>query len=117
IPEEAGTLIAEAGFPAIELHAPMTCRNLTRFEKIQYGRDFKTYLALDQNFETMEEAEKFLNAYEEQLTAAGFERVNPGNVGSRKTTAIYNEEKGMLVGIDVTEQASGVLVNFDFSAE
>ena len=116
-PEEAGTLIAVAGFPAIELYAPMTCRNLTRFEKVQYDQDFKIYLAFDQNFETMEEAEKFLNAYEEQLTAAGFERVNPANVGSRKANAIYNEEKGLLVGIDVTEQASDVLVNFDFSAE
>ena len=74
------------------------------------------YLTVSQTYETVQEAEAVLNAYEEKLTAAGFERVNPDNVGSRKAIAIYNEAENLLVGIDFYEQNGGALVNFDFIA-
>ena len=115
--EEAEKRIAEAGFPEIDLNDPLTCRDLAKFAKVQYGRDYKLYLAFDQTFATMEEAEAFLNAYEEKLTAAGFERTNPSVVGSLKQVAIYNEEKGMLMGIDLFEQKDNVQINVDFTVE
>ncbi|GEM_PF-3635744 len=74
------------------------------------------FLTVSQTYETVQEAEEVLNAYEEKLAAAGFERVNPDNVGSRKAIAIYNEDKDMLVGVDFYEQNGVAMVNFDFTA-
>lgn len=114
---EAEKMIKDVGFPTIRLSDPMTCRNLTLFHKVQYGQDYKLYLSFDQTFASAGEAEEFLNAYESSLNDAGFDRVNPDNVGSRKQIAIYNEEKDLLVGIDFIDQGDNALVNFDFSAE
>lgn len=114
--EEAEQMIKQAGFPEIDLNATISSRDLTQFEKAQYNREPKMYLTVSQTYETVQEAEAVLNAYEEKLTAAGFERVNPDNVGSRKAIAIYNEAENLLVGIDFYEQNGGALVNFDFIA-
>ncbi|MBR3226989.1 MAG: hypothetical protein IKF68_00425 [Erysipelotrichaceae bacterium] len=114
-PSEAEEMISAAGFPAITLKEPISCRDLKQFRKAQYGRDEKAFLTVSQTFESPEEAEAFLDAYEEALNAEGFDRTNPDNVGSNKSIAIANEEKGMYVGFDYfPEQA---MVNLDFSAE
>ena len=114
--DQAEGMIRSAGFPAIDLEDPITCRDLKKFQKAQYGRDRIAYITLGLNFEKASDAEDFLNSYEEKLTAAGFERVNPESVGSMKNVAIYNEAKDILVGIDFYEQGEGALVNIDFSA-
>lgn len=114
--EEAETMIKDAGFPEIDLKSPITARELKNFYKTRNDLDYSLYLTVSQEYETTAEAEEFLNKYEELLSAQGFERVNPEMAGSLKQTAIYNEEKDMLVGIDFFEQSGGVLVNFDFTA-
>ena len=114
--EEAETMIKDAGFPEINLKSPITARELKNFYKTRNDLDYSLYLTVSQEYETTAEAEEFLNKYEELLSAQGFERVNPEMAGSLKQTAIYNEEKDMLVGIDFLEHSDGVLVNFDFTA-
>ena len=116
-PEEAETLISQAGFPAVSLKEPISCRDLTRFEKVQYGRDMTAYITVSQTFDTVEEADEFLEQYEEKLNAAGFDRENPSVAGTNKAIAIYNEDKGMTVGIDFFEQNGGALVNMEFQAD
>ncbi|MBR4462557.1 MAG: hypothetical protein IKS51_08270 [Erysipelotrichaceae bacterium] len=113
--EEAKTMIVEAGFPKIDLHDPITCRDLVLFRKIRYGTDMKAYITVSQTFESAEEAEAFLDAYETALNEAGFDRVNPENVGSLKAIAIANEDLSMYVGIDYFPDDA--LVNFEFSAD
>lgn len=117
VPDEAEKLIQEAGFPPIELQEPIACRNLTKFEKAQYDFDYKLFLALSQTFENAQAAEEFLTSYEAALNDRGYGRVSPDEVGSLKQIAIYNEDEGMLVGIDFFEQEDNTLVNFDFKAE
>ena len=114
---EAEKMILGAGFPRIKLSEPITCRDLTRFYKAQYNLDLKKFVTLSQQFDSAAEAEEFLNAYEQLLNNAGFERVNPQEVGCLKEVAIYNEEKGMMVGVDFYEQQGGAQVNLDFKAE
>lgn len=116
-PDEAEKLIQEAGFPPIELQEPIAARNLTKFEKMQYGFDYKLFLALSQTFENAQAAEEFLTAYETALTDLGYGRINPDEAGSLKQIAICNEEEGMMVAIDFFEQEENTLVNFDFGAE
>lgn len=70
---------------------------------------------MTQSFGDAQEAEAFLSACEEKLTEAGFGRVNPENAGSNKQVALWNEEEGLLVGIDFFEEEADVY--FDFSAE
>ena len=65
----------------------------------------------------MQEAENFLNAYEEKLNAAGYERVNPSETGSLKSVVLLHEDGNMLVGVDFFEQSSGTMVNMDFEAK
>ena len=115
--EEAETKIHALGFPEIDLSEPIVCRDLTLFRKMRYGLDEKGYFTVSQTYATVQEAEDFLSAYEAKLSAMGFDRVNPEVVGSLKQVAIYNEDKGMLVGIDFFEEDDGVLVNYDFEAE
>lgn len=112
---EAEERIREAGFPEIDLSDPITCRDLAEYQKVQYGREVKAYLTVTQSFGDAQEAEAFLSACEEKLTEAGFGRVNPENAGSNKQVALWNEEEGLLVGIDFFEEEADVY--FDFSAE
>ena len=113
--KEAEQLIAEAGFPTIRLQEPIVSRDLRNYQKTRLGRDMKSFLTVSQTFESAEEAEAFLNAYEAALNEAGFDRVNPDNVGSLKTIAISNEDLSMYVGIDYFPEEGSV--NFDFVAD
>ena len=115
--DEAEAMIAQAGFPAIDLQEPIACRDLTRFEKFQYGLDLKAFITVSQTFADAAEAEAFLNDYEQKLNAAGFDRTSPTEAGTLKQVAIWNEDAGMLVGIDFFEQPDNTIVNFDFKAE
>ncbi len=115
--DEAEQLISAAGFPAIDLSEPITCRDLKRFYKAQYGLDLNAFLSLSQEFETVEAAETFLSAYEERLNDAGYGRVSPEEAGTRKQIAIYNEEEERSVCLDFFEQNGGAFVSFDFRAD
>ena len=114
--EEVSKRIGEAGFPEITFTEPISAKDLTLFEKAQYGKDDRLFMAVSKTFETSEEAENFLNAYEEKLNAAGFERVNPSETGSLKNVVLLNEDGSMLVGVDFFEQSSGTMINMDFEA-
>jgi hypothetical protein len=113
--EEAEKMIAEAGFPKVDLHEPISCRDLAAFYKVRYGVDRKAYVAVSQTFESPEKAEEFLEAYEKALNEAGFDRVNPDNVGSLKSIAIANEDLSMFVGIDYFPDQA--MVSLDFIAD
>ncbi len=114
-PSEAEKMIADAGFPKVGLSEPITCRDLREFRKIRYGTDMKAYITVSQEYESAEKAEAFLSGLEAALNKDGFDRENPDVVGSLKQIVIYNEAKGMYVGIDYfPEQAQ---VNLDFVAE
>ena len=108
-------MIKNAGFPAISLSEPITCRDLKLFDRTRYGRDEKASLSISQQYESAEQAEAFLDAYEASLNAAGFERVSPDTVGTYKAIAIYNEENNMYVAIDYFPDSAQV--SFDFVAE
>ena len=109
---ETEQMIADAGFPKISLNEPVDSRDLKLFQKVQYGKDVKAFITLGQEFETAEEAEAFLNGLETSLNEVGFDRINPGNVGSRKNIAIGNEEKGMYVGLDYFPDQAAVMLEF-----
>lgn len=114
---EAEQLISDAGFPPIELKEPISCRDLTRFMKMRYGLDLMAFTTVSQHYDSTEEAEAFLSAYEAVLTDDGYGRTDPNMAGTLKQIAIYNEEKEMTVGIDFFEGEDGVTVNFDFRAD
>ena len=115
--KQAEAMIAEAGYPKITLREPLGARDLVQYWKAQHDVDLEIYLALSQQFDTVEEADKFLSDYEALLLDEGFGRVNPDNVGSLKQIAIYNDEMDMLVGVDFFElDDGGAEIYFDFKA-
>ncbi len=112
--DETEKMISEAGFPKIDFQDPISTRDMKLFQKTRSGADMKAYVTVSQTFESAEKAEAFLSAYETALNEAGFDRVNPDNVGSLKPIVIANADLDMYVGFDYfPEQA---LVNFDFVA-
>ncbi len=115
--DEAEKLIEEAGFAAIDLNAPASCRDLRRFYQVRNGLDFKLYLSLYQTFANTAEAEAFLDAYEAKLNEAGFERRPSGDTASRKSVTIYNEEKGLTMGVDLFPGDTKAQINIEFIAE
>lgn len=114
-PEEVSQLIKAAGFPEVSLSEPLSCKDLKRFQKVQYGRDRLAHITVSQEFADAAEAEAFLEALEASLNAQSFDRTNPANVGSNKQIVIANEDAGKYVGIDYfPDQAS---VNLEFVAD
>ena len=112
---EADQTLTAAGFPALGLTDPISCRDLRQFRKVQYGRDDDTYVTLSTRFDSAEEAEAFLNDYEVSLNAIGFDRINPGNVGSTKDIAIANADGSMYVGVDFFPEEA--MVNMEFCVQ
>ena len=115
--DAANAAISEAGFPAINFTEPVACRDLRKYAKVSYSADYKLYLTVSKEFDSVEEAEKFFNDYEAALTEAGFGRVNPENAGVRKEIAIVNEDYSMIVGIDFFEEGEGASIYYEFRAE
>ena len=113
--DEAEKMITEAGFPKVDLHEPISCRDLVLFRKARYGQDMKAFITVSQSFENAEKAEAFLDTYEKALNEAGFDRVNPDNVGSLKSIAIANGDLSMYVGIDYFPEEA--MVNLEFAAD
>jgi len=114
-PLEAAAAIKDAGFPEFGVIPNAICRDLTKYEKAQYDLDLDLFMTVSETFENMEQAEAYLSEYEARLTEAGYGRADPSTVGCKKSIAIYNEDTGRLVGIDVFEDEG--LVCFDFKAE
>ncbi|MBO4358206.1 MAG: hypothetical protein J5796_00205 [Erysipelotrichaceae bacterium] len=115
--DETEKMVTDAGFPKIDLSEPISCRDLKEFQKTQYGFDRKAYFTVSQTFDSAEKAEAFLNAYETALNEAGFDRVNPDNVGSSKSIAISNADMDMYVGIDFFPGDDETIVNMEFVAD
>lgn len=65
--DETEAMITETGFTAIDLSDPITTRDLKKYQKIQFGNDYKTYLTVSLTFDTMQDAEQFLGNYETSL--------------------------------------------------
>ena len=113
-PEEAASMISEAGIPSVLLEGDVLFRDLSKYHF--YTRAFagQLYLNASVPFDSEEEAESFLNNYVAALEADGFERTNPESIGSLKQNAYYNEEKDKYVAFDFLPEVDGVSVNLNF---
>ena len=113
--EEANAYLTGEGYPALDITDPISARDLRKFEKVQFGADYKAYFTLGLSFDSVDEAGSFFDSYESALTDAGYGRVSPDTVGGNKPIAIYNEDTGMLVSVDFIENGDGsALINYDF---
>ena len=115
--EEAKGLISEAGIPAPDLTEPIGCRDLVDFEKARYDKDYKLFFTVSQDYADNAAAEAFLDGYTPVLEDAGFLPVSPGNVGTLKNFAWYNEETGQAVCFDFFPSDTHPQIYFEFIAE
>ena len=115
--EEAADKLSKSGFPAVKFNEDLVCRDLTRFEKFQYGKDYDMYLTVSLTFNSTQNADAFLDPYVAALEDAGFLRVNPENIGSGKAFAYYNEDINKYVAFSYYDSESKVDILFDFVAE
>ncbi len=115
-PEEAITVITDAGIPEVPLRGNISCRDITGYHRMV--RDFKgpLYFTLYQPFEDTTEAERFLDDYTSVLEDAGYVRTNPMMIGSLKANAYYNEEEDRFVAFDYFPDNSVPMVAMDFVA-
>ena len=116
--DEAKAILGEAGFPEFDMAAFTFGRNLKKFEKVMFGRDYESSIMAAMDFETTEEAEAFLDAFVASLEDDGFLRVPPSDLGSNKNNGYTNEDTGLGVGFDFYPAQDGnkAQIYFDFKS-
>ena len=91
--EDVDVMLAEAGFPEVDLGAYELCRDLVKFGKTMFGQDYDLDLFVSLKFGSPADAEAFLDSYIGDLRDGSFDITNPGSVSMNRTTA-YSKESG-----------------------
>ena len=115
---EAQAILEREGFPKFDFSAYVTGRDHTRFEKVMYGKTYKSATTMTMTFESSEKAEAFLDELVKALEAAGFLRTPPSDLGSNKTNGYTNEATAMGVAFDLypDEDTGEASIFFDFKS-
>ena len=117
--DEITDKLEEAGFPVPDLGALDSCRDLVRFRKTMYGRDYPLDLNVAFTFETSAEAEDFLDVYVGSLTDDnGFDKANPRTIEMDKNW-VYTKEVGddlLAFGFDYSQGGTQINTEFRVSA-
>jgi len=117
-PSEVQTILAGEGFPEIDLSASDGGRDHTKFQKVMYGKDYDAAISLSMAFDTVEEAEAFLDQYVADLEEDGFMRVPASVMSSNKNNGYANEETGLGVAFDFFpgEDGGETSIYFEFKS-
>lgn len=107
-------LIKDAGIPVPSLSDAASGKDITRYYKVSQGFKGQLYLAVSQSFESVEDAEMFLDKYAAELDKAGYLETDPDNVGSLKQFVFYNEDADKYVALDYFPGEESADINFDF---
>lgn len=113
---EAQQIIADAGFPDIDLAAYLTGRDHAKFNKVMYGRDYDSAITFTMQFPSEKEGDAFLHQYVDALFEDGFLNVPASALGSNKTNGYINEDTGLGLAFDFAPGADGedTFIYFDF---
>lgn len=111
--EEINAVISEYGLPDMDAHDVVGCRNLTRYRYNISG--FKgLFMLVFQEFDSVGEAEAFLDAYTAVLEEQGYYRIDPSKLGSMKQVLYFNEELAKYAAFDLIDSGSSASVNLEF---
>ena len=110
--EQALAALKEHGLPETDLHGNVATRDQTKYYYVLSG--FKgLHLIVDQPYESMEAAGKYLDAYVEKLVDQDYLPTDPSKVGSQKSQCFLNIDKGKYVAFDVVQRATGVQISYE----
>lgn len=115
---EVKAILANEGFPETDLSKYETGRDHKKFEKVMYGKDYDSSISISMKFDTQKEAEEYLDKFVADLEDAGFMRVPPSDLGSRKNNGYTNEETRLGVAFDFipAEDGGETSIYFDFKS-
>ena len=99
-PEEVNALIKEHGLPETDIHGDIGARDIARYYYQIVGFE-GVRLLVYQPYDSVEEAEKYLDVYAPGLTDQGYYMIDPQKVSSQRQYCFFNEDTRKLVGFDI----------------
>ncbi len=111
--EQALAALKEHGLPETDLHGVIGTRDQTLYNYV-LGEFKGLHLAVDQRYDSVAEAESYLNTYVDQLVDQDYLPTDPRKVGSQKSQCFLNTDKAKYVAFDVVQRATGVLIAYEF---
>ena len=111
--DECLELLRKHGIPEADLHGDIGAREVTKYYYETLGFE-GLRLTVYQPFDSMDEAEKYLDAYVPVLEEKGFIQFNPQKVGSQRSFVYFNEELAKYVGFDIYADGAGATICFEF---
>lgn len=98
--EEVQAILEREEMPAIDPVGFEAARDLTKFEKVMYGKTYDTSFTLTMRFSTAQEAEDYLDEYVGLLQEQDFGSYPPSMMTSNKERAFINEQTGKGIAFD-----------------
>ncbi len=112
-PEEVKALLAAHGIPETDIHGDIGARDATGYYHEISGFS-GLHLNVYQPFDTVEEAEAFLDNYVAYQDEAGYYLFDPQKLGSQRNFLYFNEEEAKYVAFDLNLEEEGATVFFEF---
>ena len=105
--------LKEHGLPETDIHGDISARDHTRYYHEMLG--FKgLHYGVYQPFDSVEQAERFLDAYIPAIEEQGYYKFDPQKVGSQRNFCWFNEEQAKYVAFDSTQGADDATIFFEF---
>lgn len=113
--DEVNSLIREYNLPEANVHGDIGARDHTT-----YYHNLSGFTGLNmiiyQPFDTMADAEAFLDSYTAYMEELGYDYVNPQTVGSYRNFAYFNEQLLKYVGFDLMDYGSHAMVTLEYNS-
>ncbi|MBQ1342410.1 MAG: hypothetical protein IIY33_08010 [Erysipelotrichaceae bacterium] len=112
-PEKIIADLKEHGIPEADIHGDISARDHTRYyyELI----DFRgLFLRVYQPFDSVDQAERYLDKYIPVLEERGYYQFDPQKVGSQRSFCWFNEETAKYVAFDIYGDSDDGTIFFEF---
>ena len=110
--EEVLAMIKEHGLPETDIHGDIAAKDIARYYYEIVGFE-GVRLLVYQPYDSIKEAEDYLDSYAPGLVDQGYLMVDPEKVGSARQFCFLNEDLRKLVGFDITPTEEGAQILFE----
>ena len=112
--DEAKELVVASGFPTFDEDKLSSCRDMRKFQKTMYGRDTDLDYSMSFTFDTIADAQSFLDSYIGALRDDSFDITSPSSAEVNKAMAYVKEteEKLYVFALDYTGDSSQAFIEF-----
>ena len=110
--EEALDLLKKYGLPEIDFHGDISAKEVSRYY-YETGEFEGLRLNVYQPYDTMEDAEQYLDSLVPVLNEQGYYEFNPQKVGSQRQFLYLNEEAMKYVAFDLIPNNDSATIYYE----